>query len=824
MINKSKELQSVSQEEKDNLVIHQAQENIIDFAIATDSSYQDTWFHETLAVILQSAFKKVECGEDARIILTVPPRHGKSELSTKKFPAWALGHHPEWPVAVASYSSELAVDFGQGTRDIMQSEKYQKIFNSRLRQDTTAKGNWKTKEGGGYMAAGAGGAFTGKGFKIGIIDDLFKNREEAESKIIRDSRWNWYLSSFYTRQEGATAIIVISTRWHTDDIIGRLLKKQEEDEANGEKNYDKWTLIEFPAIAIKDEDYRDEGEALWPEKFPIDKLNKIENQLGPYEFSALYQQNPITSINQEFKETFFRYRSWAEVEGLDTRKFATIDPGGKGLENDNTGIIRNYVDKQNKWNIKAIGVHFDSKELLEYIFRLHDEGFEKIGIEETVYLKAVKPFYDDESIKRNKFPNIIPIKQPTVQKEVRIRGLIPRYSSGGIFHIQNECKNLEDELKIFPKGSHDDVCLVSDTKILTQRGSISISQVNTNDKVLTRKGWRKVLWSGKTGKKRTITNIGIEGTPNHPIIIERGVIPLRYINESDILHIWNSSKQKIEKLSYIEAKNIIDIPSQKIINIDHILSDILNISHILSIVKYGLIILGKFQSFIIYTIKIIIIPIIILKIWSVYLLKIMQSIILNQSQGGNGLVKMQLKTMQKCKKLQKFGGIAQRVKNGIKNMLKKVYLEKYLNEYVSNVENHIRLKWPWKQNIVVETVLEDIYKEYGEGSILMLVKNKLKMFTTHVKNVLKVLKDYHGQLKNIAQFNVKKIIRIEKDVFNLEIEDEHEFFANNILVHNCDALAMQNEIVEAPIDDYKLAILKHQREERKGAIQKGYGL
>jgi hypothetical protein len=454
---KSTGSQSVSQEEKDNLVINQARKNIIDFAIATDPEYQDTWFHETLAAILQAAFKKVEKGEDARIILTVPPRHGKSELSTKKFPAWALGHHPEWPVAVASYSSELAVDFGQGTRDIMQSAAYQAIFKSRLRYDTTAKGKWMTEEGGGYMSAGAGGAFTGKGFKIGIIDDLFKNREEAESKTIRDSRWNWYLSSFYTRQEGATAIIVISTRWHEDDIIGRLMAKQKQDEAESLSNYDRWTIVEFPAIAVKDEDFRDKGEALWPEKFPIEKLRKTENTLGPYEFSALYQAHPITSANQEFRETWFKNRTWAQVEGLDVRKFATIDPGGKGLENDNTGIIRNYVDKENKWNLKAMGVHFDSKELLDYIFRLHEEGFEKIGIEETVYLKAVKPFYDDESRKRNKFPNIIPLKQPTVQKEIRIRGLIPRYASGSIIHVENECRDLEDELKVFPKGAHDDV-------------------------------------------------------------------------------------------------------------------------------------------------------------------------------------------------------------------------------------------------------------------------------------------------------------------------------------------------------------------------------
>jgi hypothetical protein len=242
-----------------------------------------------------------------------------------------------------------------------------------------------------------------------------------------------------------------------DDLVGRLLKQQEDAEKDHESHYDKWQRITFPAIAIEDDQHRKKGDALWPAKFPISNLLITENTLGPYEFSALYQANPITSANQEFKETWFKKRSWAEIEALDTRKFATIDPGGKGLENDRTGIIRNYIDKENKWNLKAMGVHFDSKELLDYIFRLHEEGFEKIGIEETVYLKAVKPFYDDECRKRNKFPNIIPLKQPVTQKQVRIRGLIPRYYSGSIFHIEGECKDLEDELKVFPKGAHDDV-------------------------------------------------------------------------------------------------------------------------------------------------------------------------------------------------------------------------------------------------------------------------------------------------------------------------------------------------------------------------------
>lgn len=444
------------QAESQGLVVHQAQKNLTDFAIAVDHSYQDAWFHETLGFILQSALEDVEKGKDVRIIIEAPPRHGKSHTSTKIFPAWALGKHPEWPIIVSSYSSDLAAEFGLATRDIMQSAEYQNIFSTRLRADTTAKGNWKTDKGGGYLATGAGGGITGKGFKIGIIDDVFKNREEADSQVIRDSRWSWYKSTFYTRQEGATAIIIINTRWHTDDLVGRLLDEQQKNETNGVQHYDKWKRIKFPAIALEDEAFRKKGEPLWPEKFSLEKLQTIQSTAGPYEWSALYQATPITSENQEFKESWFKTRTWAEVEALNTRKFATIDPGGKELENDYTGITRNYVDKQGCWNIKAMRVHFDSSELIKYIFTLHDEDFEVIGVEETVFLKAIKPFFDQECIKRSKFPNVVPLKHNGRNKELRIRGLIPRYASGSIYHIEGSCKDLTDELIVFPKGAHDD--------------------------------------------------------------------------------------------------------------------------------------------------------------------------------------------------------------------------------------------------------------------------------------------------------------------------------------------------------------------------------
>lgn len=439
------------------MIAHQARKNLIDFAIATDRTYQDTWFHEVLATVLQESIKKVENGEDVRVIIEAPPRHGKSEISTKKFPAWVLGEHPDWPIVVGSYSGDLAVKFGQDTRDIMQSYSYQQIFRTRLSIDSKAKGYWRTDEGGSYFAAGRGGAFTGTGFKIGIIDDIFKNREEADSQTIRDSAWDWYRSTFYTRQEGASAIIIINTRWHTDDLVGRLLEQQKKDEEEGNKHFDRWKVISFPAIAIKDEDFRKQGDALWPEKFSIDKLRKTESTLGPYEFLSLYQATPISSENQEFKQHWFKYRPFSDVEVMRVRKIATIDPGGKEAENDSTGVIRNYVTQENFWYIKGARYYLDSAEIINLIFILHEEGFEIIGIEETVFTKAIKPFFEEECRKRNKFPNVVPLKHGGRSKEVRIRGLIPRYSSGTIIHIEGECGDLEKELLVFPKGAHDDV-------------------------------------------------------------------------------------------------------------------------------------------------------------------------------------------------------------------------------------------------------------------------------------------------------------------------------------------------------------------------------
>ncbi len=529
--------------------------DLIDFSIITNPSYQVNWHHEEIAEELRAAAKG-EADWDI-LLLEIPPRHGKSEEATINFPAWILGLNPKAEVITASYSGDLATDFGSKTRDIINKMQYQNIFTTRLKADERSKGHWKTEEGGGYTSVGVGGALTGRGANWIIVDDPIKNREEADSMTYRDKVWSWFTSTLWTRREPGAKVIVILTRWHKDDLAGRLLENAE--------FASKIKEIKFPAIAINDEKFRKKGDALWPERYSLEELESTKKAIGPYDFSSLYQQEPITSANQEFKPEWFHERSEMEVLKLDTRRFLTVDTAYKQKEvNDYCGFCSNFVDKENKWNLKLWHLRMNPDDLINYLFALQLRyRFEKIGLERTAFTEGLKPALDMEQRKRGMILPIVMLEHHQVNKEVRIRGLIPLYAAGSINHISGECKDGEDELLTFPKGVHDDVCLIAGTKILTRKGQMNIEDIKSGEMVMTRSGYKKVIWSGITGIKPTISNIGITGTANHPVITVSGIKDLQYCNEYDILYVWNKYRKKIEMLSYTEARSIIDIPCQK---------------------------------------------------------------------------------------------------------------------------------------------------------------------------------------------------------------------------------------------------------------------
>ncbi len=248
----------------------------------------------------------------------MPPRHGKSELASKRFPAWCLGRKPDRQIIAASYNSDLANDFGRNVRNIVAEPEFSQVFAGvSLAPDSQAANRMNTNKGGAYVAAGVGTAVTGRGAHIALIDDPFKDREEADSERRRELVWDWYRSTLFTRLMPGGAIVLIQTRWHEDDLAGRLLEQDGRKEDGGQ-----WTVLELPAINA-------DGEALWPEWYPVPALERIKATVGPREWSALYQQQPQPDEGTFFQRDWFK--NWAtlpELRYYGTSDYAVTDGGG----------------------------------------------------------------------------------------------------------------------------------------------------------------------------------------------------------------------------------------------------------------------------------------------------------------------------------------------------------------------------------------------------------------------------------------------------------------------------------------------------------------
>lgn len=233
-----------------------------------------------------------------RLIITLPPRHGKSELISHWFPVWFLNRFPRKQVMLASYSENFATDWGRKVRNSI--ERHRDDLSVRLAPDSTAASNWKTTKEGGMLAAGVEGGQTGRGADIFIIDDPIKNLKEAYSETTRQGIWDWYQSTSYTRLEPNASIVIIMTRWHEDDLVGRLMREQD-------RGADQWQSINIPAIAEEDDLIgRAPGEALWPARYNVEHLARIKKAVGPMVWSALFRQQPTWAGYNLFPETAWK--------------------------------------------------------------------------------------------------------------------------------------------------------------------------------------------------------------------------------------------------------------------------------------------------------------------------------------------------------------------------------------------------------------------------------------------------------------------------------------------------------------------------------------
>ena len=297
-------------ETTDNAIAPSFTGSLKDFMAIANPRYR--WYRHV--EILAEALEAVVAGELTRLMVFMPPRHGKSELVSRAFPAYTLGKHPDWWVGLCSYESTLAQDFSRVARDA-----YLRT-GGQMRDDSSAVHLWQTTQRGGMWAAGVGGPITGKGFHVGIIDDPIKNDEEAQSETIRKKHKSWYESTFATREEPQAAQIIVQTRWHEDDLSGWLLQR-EKDELSDDP--ERWEIINLPAIAESKPqafpvscevhaDWRAPGEALCAQRYDATKLGKTKRRVGSRVWEALYQQRPTAAAGVIFKRKWWQYYTTAD--------------------------------------------------------------------------------------------------------------------------------------------------------------------------------------------------------------------------------------------------------------------------------------------------------------------------------------------------------------------------------------------------------------------------------------------------------------------------------------------------------------------------------
>lgn len=306
---------------------------LIEFIKQFHPKYKAGWVHYDICKRLEKFAEDVTAGKSPRLMLLMPPRHGKSQIVSRLFPAWYLGHHPDQEFIGCSYNMPLALDFSREIRDVIRSNYYHKLFpETELNPDFQSAEAWRLKSktgvgAGGYNAAGVGGGITGKGAHVLVIDDPIKNQEEADSADIRQKIWDWYVTSAYTRLAPDSGVLIIQTCWHDDDLAGRLQTAMHENPED--PDIDQFEVIKYPAIAEEDEEFRVKGDALHPERFNIQRLQRIKRTLGERAWGALYQQDPVTEEGAYFTKQMQKFRDEtppiAEMDIYQTWDFAISD-------------------------------------------------------------------------------------------------------------------------------------------------------------------------------------------------------------------------------------------------------------------------------------------------------------------------------------------------------------------------------------------------------------------------------------------------------------------------------------------------------------------
>lgn len=405
-----------------------------------------------LADRVQARILAARAGDPRNIlVIEAPPRHGKSELISKRLPAWFIARWPAKKILLSSYSADFARLWGRRARNILEAKAIE--LGIRVSDSQSAASDWEIEgHGGGMATTGIGGPLTGRGADLLIVDDPIKNAEEAESVVTRESHWDWWQTTASTRIEPGGCAIVMATRWNRDDLIGRILNKHPHQVER----------ITLPAIAGFDDALgRSPGEALWPNRWPLEALDAKRGAMSRVWWEALYQQNPIAAGETEFAESWFAdswFEKWPDNLLL---KVMALDPskGRDSKRSDFQAVIKLGIGADDCLYVQADLKRRPIPQMVADVVQIYRD-FQPHGfcLESNAWQDLLAPDFAEEFTRQDVLaPEVFQISNQ-VNKLVRIRRLAG-YMPKGRMRFKSDCpdtKILIDQLIDFPNGTFDD--------------------------------------------------------------------------------------------------------------------------------------------------------------------------------------------------------------------------------------------------------------------------------------------------------------------------------------------------------------------------------
>lgn len=430
----------------EELTRSEARKSLLPFVQYTTPKWSPGKIHRRICAELDDLI----AGKCDRLMLLCPPQHGKSTIASKRLAAFMLGKNPDREILGISATAPLAEEFGGATRDCVQSQEFQRLFPKvHLREDSRAKGRWRTTQGGGYYSVGIGGQLFGRGGTV-IIDDPFASWEDAQSELERKKVWDWYQGTLYNRIHPGMPVIVIQHRLHESDLIGNLLREQDNN-----PYADRWRVVKLTA---------DLDDPPWPERYPREELERKKANSHPRQWAAMYDQNPTPEDGGEFKAAWFRtYKDPpSNLTIYITADFAVTEEQTTKADPDYTAIM--------VWGVDHLGFCYaldlfhdrvDTeklvKQLVDMFERWKPHNMRDFIGESGQIRRSIEPFLNLEMRKRRIFVNTEFMASITdkVSRAFNIRALM---ASGMVLWPERDwAEKAKSELLKFPAGAHDDI-------------------------------------------------------------------------------------------------------------------------------------------------------------------------------------------------------------------------------------------------------------------------------------------------------------------------------------------------------------------------------